>query len=380
VTAGNHAGAARAQVPGLELRSAYRKQKAEIDTAILGLLESGLYIGGPVLARFEENFAKYCGAAHCVGVGNGLDALHLAIRALGIGTGDEIITASNSFIATLLAITISGATPVLVEPDPQTFTIDPNRIESAITPRTRAILPTHLYGHPADLDPLLEICRRRDIRLIEDAAQAHGARYKERRIGAHGDIVCWSFYPTKNLGALGDGGAITTHDAALAENVRMLGNYGQSERYHNLVQGVNSRLDPIQAAILSVRLQNLDASNDRRRTIATRYSEGLSGTGLALPSVQPWAEHVWHQYVVLSPTRDSFQAQLHTEGVETLIHYPVPPHLQPAYAGLGLRRGTFPIAERLSEQCLSLPMWPDLTDETVEQIIQAVRSAAQKCA
>ena len=347
-------------IPFLDLGAAYRELKPEIDAAVSRVLESGWYILGPEVEAFEAEWAAYCEAEHAVGLANGLDALILALRALDIGPGDEVIVPSNTYIATWLAVSGVGATPVPVEPDPATHNIDPARIEAAITSRTRAILPVHLYGQPADLDPILDIARRHGLRVIEDAAQAHGARYKGRRIGAHGDIVCWSFYPGKNLGALGDAGAVTTNDAALAERVALLRNYGSRQKYVNEVAGVNSRLDPIQAAILRVKLRVLDEWTDRRHAVAAAYAEGLAGTGLILPHVPDWAEPVWHLYVVRTAEREALQAQLTEAGVGTLIHYPIPPHMQAAYAGMNLREDELPLARQLANEVLSLPIGPHL--------------------
>jgi dTDP-4-amino-4,6-dideoxygalactose transaminase len=358
-------------VPFLDLRPAYEELREELDEAVLRVASSGWYVGGGEVEAFEQSFADYCEARHCVGVGNGLDALHLALRAMGVGSGDEVIVASNGYIATLLAVSMTGATPVPVEPDPATHNLDPARIEAAITERTRVILPTHLYGQPADLDPMLEIARRHGIRLLEDAAQAHGACYKGRRIGSHGDAVTWSFYPSKNLGAMGDAGAVTTNDPEIARRIRTLGNYGSAVRYVNEEKGVNSRLDPIQAAVLRVKLARLDEWNGRRRAIASRYSAALAGTGFELPAVPNWAEPVWHLYVVQTADRRAIQARLDGK-VQTQVHYPIPPHLQAAYRELALPRGSLPIAERLADRVLSLPIGPHLTEAQADQVIDAV--------
>ncbi|WP_338503907.1 DegT/DnrJ/EryC1/StrS family aminotransferase [Sphingomonas kaistensis] len=363
-------------VPFLDLGAAYHALQTDIDAAVARTLGSGWYIGGPEVASFEQAFAASVDAAHCVGVANGLDALHLALRALGIGPGDEVITASNSYIATLLAISMVGATPVLVEPHERTHNLDPAKIEAAITIRTRALLPTHLYGQPADLNPMLEIAERHGLKLIEDAAQAHGARYKERPVGAYGHVVCWSFYPSKNLGALGDAGAVTTNDAELADRIRTLGNYGSHRRYVNEVRGVNSRLDPVQAAVLGVKLKHLAEWNERRRVTANFYLDALVETNLVLPEVPAWADPCWHLFVVRSPERDRLQAQLAEAGIQTLIHYPIPPHRQQAYADLGYGEGAFPIAERLADEVLSLPIGPHLAREQAELVVEAVRRAA----
>ena len=359
----------------LDLRAAYLELKAEIDAAIAEALDSGQYIGGHTVEAFERSFADHCQADHCVGVGNGLDALHLALRALGVGAGDEVIVSSNTYIATWLAVTMVGATPVPVEPDPAGHNLDPALVKAAITPRTRAILPTHLYGQSADLDPLIELCGERNLKLLEDAAQAHGASYKGRRLGAHGHAVAWSFYPGKNLGAFGDGGAVTTNDPEIAQRVRMLGNYGSIAKYVNEVKGVNSRLDPIQATALSVKLRHLDCWNHRRRAIAARYSAELEGTPLILPAVPHWAEPAWHLYVVRCTDRASLSDKLNAAGVQTLIHYPIPPHRQQAFADLAIPAGGLPIAERLAEEVLSLPIGPHMVDRDVDTVIAAVRAA-----
>jgi dTDP-4-amino-4,6-dideoxygalactose transaminase len=364
-------------VPILDLGAAYRELREEIDAAIARVMASGWYIGGPEVTQFEEAFADYCGARHCVGVGNGLDALHLALRAMEIGPGDEVVVSSNSYIATLLAVSMVGATPVLVEPDPATHNLDPGGIEAAITSRTRALLPTHLYGQPADLDPMLDIARRHNLRIIEDAAQAHGARYKGRRIGAHGDAVAWSFYPSKNLGAMGDAGALTTNDPEIAARVRALGNYGSSQRYVNEVRGVNSRLDPLQAAILRTKLLYLDEWNARRSAIAALYRDCLPEAGIDLPFVPNWAESAWHLYVIQGDDRASLQESLTAAGVQTQIHYPIPPHLQGAYSDLRPGEGSFPQAERLAGRVLSLPIGPHLPRDQAERVIEAVRAWKQ---
>ena len=365
-----------AEVPFLDLRAAYDELRAEIDEAVGRAVASGWYIGGSEVEGFERAYAEYCEAEHCVGVANGLDALHLALRALDIGSGDEVIVASNSYIATLLAVTMTGATPVLVEPDARTFNLDPEKLDAAVTDRTKAVLPTHLYGQPADLDPIQAVASKHCLKIVEDAAQAHGARYKGRRIGAHSDAVCWSFYPTKNLGALGDAGAVTTDDPELARRIRMYGNYGWSTRYVSEVKGVNSRLDPIQAAVLAAKLPFLDQWNERRRGIAESYGQELRNLRVQLPHVPKWAEAAWYLYVIQSPERDRLRSDLAKAGVETLVHYPVPPHLQQAYADLGHGRGSFPIAEALSDSVVSLPIGPHLSPEAAEKVARVVRKLA----
>jgi dTDP-4-amino-4,6-dideoxygalactose transaminase len=361
-------------IPFLDLSAPYRELQPRIDAAVTRVLASGWYILGPEVEAFEADWAAYCGAAHAVGLANGLDALTLALRSLDIGPGDEVIVPSNTYIATWLAVTAVGARPVPVEPDPATHNMDPARIAAAITPRTRVVLPVHLYGQPADLDPILTLARAHGLAVVEDAAQAHGARYKGRRIGAHGDVVCWSFYPGKNLGALGDAGAVTTNRADLADRIRVLRNYGSRVKYVNQMQGVNSRLDPIQAAVLRVKLEVLDDWTERRRRIAALYAEGLRGCALTLPQVPDWADPAWHLYVIRSPERDRLQARLAERGVGTLIHYPIPPHRQSVYAGLGLAAGSLPLAERLAGEVLSLPMGPHLAVEQAEAVMAAVRA------
>lgn len=361
------------KIPFLDLRASYLELKSEIDDAIAQVLDSGWYILGPEVEAFESEYAAYCEAEHAIGVANGLDALHLALLAMGVGPGDEVIVPSNTYIATWLAVSQCGATPVPVEPDERTYNINPDLIEAAITPRTKVILPVHLYGQPADLDPILAIARKHGLRVLEDAAQAHGARYKGRRIGAHGDAVAWSFYPGKNLGALGDGGAVTTNDPVLTDRIRVLRNYGSRVKYVNEVKGFNSRLDPIQAAVLRVKLGVLDEWNARRQGIAQRYLEGLAGSGLVLPQVPEWAEPVWHLFVMRHPERDALMKRLKEAGVGTLIHYPVPPHLQTAYAVMGFGAGAFPVAERMAGEILSLPMGPQMAAEGVEVICRVCR-------
>lgn len=360
-------------IPFLNLRDAYLELKDAIDAAVLRVLDGGWYIGGAELSAFEADWATYCGAAHAVGTANGLDALVLALRALDIGTGDEVIVPSHTFVASWLAVSAVGARPVAVEPDLASFNIDPSRIEAAITPRTRAIMPVHLYGQPADLEPILDIAKRRGLAVIEDAAQAHGARYKGRRIGAHGDIACWSFYPGKNLGAMGDGGAITTNRSDLAEQVRVLGNYGSREKYVHEVTGTNSRLDPMQAAVLRVKLLHLDAWADRRRALAASYAAALQGSGLILPQVAGYGEHVWHLYVVRSSERERLMRVLAAEGIGSQIHYPIPPHMQGAYAGLRYLPGDFPLAQQLAAEVFSLPMGPQTPADAAEKVRAALK-------
>lgn len=359
-------------IPFLDLRAANLGVKDEIDAAIARVLDSGWLIGGPEVERFEQMFAAYCEAEHCVGVGNGLDALHLLLRSAAIGPGDEVIVASNTFIATWLAVDMVGAIPVPVEPNPTTHNLDPTLVEQAITSRTRAVLVTHLYGQPADLDPLLDLCRRHGLKLFEDAAQAHGARYKGRVLGGHSDGIAWSFYPSKNLGALGDGGAVTCNDAQIALRIRTLGNYGSERRYVNIERGVNSRLDPIHAAAMAAKLPLLDAWNDHRRSIAAFYMDGLADSAVTLPHVPDWAEPAWHLFVIRTQDRENLQAHLASRGIQTLIHYPIPPHRQQAYADSPAGDAQLPIAERLASEVLSLPIGPQMPFSHAQAVITAI--------
>lgn len=361
-------------VPFLDLRDSYLELKSEIDEAVLRVLDSGRYILGPEVEAFEAEYATFCGAAHCIGVANGLDALHLALRAMDVGPGDDVIVPSNTFIATWLAVSQCGATPVPVEPLEATYNLDPALVEAAITPRTKVILPVHLYGQPADMDPIVTIARKHGLRVLEDAAQAHGARYRGRRIGSHGDAVTWSFYPGKNLGAMGDGGAITTDDPMLADRIRTLRNYGSRLKYVNETQGYNSRLDPVQATVLRVKLAHLAEWNVRREAIAQRYLMGLGDAGMVLPHVSGWASPSWHLFVVRHAQRDRLQEKLSAAGVDSLIHYPIPPHRQQAYAGAGWSADAFPIASAIAEQVLSLPIGPQMTESQVDLVIDACKS------
>jgi len=364
------------EVPFLDLRAINMELEGELGEAAARVVQSGWFILGREVAAFEEAYARSCGSRHCVGVANGLDAIVLALRALDVGPGCEVIVPSNTYIATWLAVSHVGATPIPVEPCLSTYNLDPAKIEDAITERTRVIIPVHLYGQPADLDPILDIARRRGLGVIEDGAQAHGARYKGERLGKHGDAVTWSFYPGKNLGALGDGGAVTTDDPTIADRIAVTRNYGSKKKYYNDVIGYNSRLDEMQAAFLQIKLQRLDAGNSRRRDIANTYTSALQGCGLVLPEVPEWADPVWHLYVVRHRGRDELAARLKALGVNTMIHYPVPPHLQPAYAALGKPQGSFPISEKIHDEVLSLPIGPTMTDGEVERVIEAVRRCA----
>ncbi|MCX8067101.1 MAG: DegT/DnrJ/EryC1/StrS family aminotransferase [Anaerolineae bacterium] len=367
-------------IPSFDLTRQYVSLKEEIDAAIARVLARGRFILGEEVTAFEQEFAAACGVAHAVGVASGTDALYLALRACGIGPGDEVITVSHTAVATVAAIELAGARPVLVDVDPRRYTMDPAKVEERITPRTRALLPVHLYGCPADMAPLLEIARRYGLFLIEDCAQAHGAYYRGRPVGSWGDIAAFSFYPTKNLGAFGDGGAVVTNDSTLARRVQLLREYGWARRYVSHIRGTNSRLDEIQAAVLRVKLRHLEAWNERRRQIAALYSEYLAEAtrwGLVLPGEPENAHHVYHLYVVRHPQRDALQAFLRERGIGTLVHYPVPVHLQPAYADLGYREGSLPVSEALAREVLSLPMYPELTDEEVQRVAEAVREFFQ---
>lgn len=363
------------KAPFLDLGASYRELKPEIDTAVARVLDSGWYILGPEVEEFEAEWAEYCDAKHAVSLGNGLDALILALRALDIGPGDEVIVPSNTYIATWLAVSAVGAKPVPVEPDPESHNINPTRIAEAITTQTKVLLPVHLYGQPADMDPILTLAQQHGIAVVEDAAQAHGARYKGKRLGAHGDIVCWSFYPGKNLGALGDGGAITTDRADLADKIKVLRNYGSRVKYVNEVQGMNSRLDPIQAAVLRVKLKYLDDWTNRRRSIAELYTKELENSGLTLPRVPNWADPVWHLYVVRSINRDRLQQRLGKAGIGTIIHYPIPPHMQEVYAGLGIATDTLPLATKIANEVLSLPIGPQMSKLEIRSTIKEARNA-----
>lgn len=362
-------------IPFLDFAAMHAALRPELDAAYHRVVDSNHLILGAEVEQFEQEFAAYCEAEHAIGVGNGLDALFLILKAMDIGPGDEVIVPSNTYIATWLAVSYTGATPVPVEPDSATYNLDPDLIEAAITPRTRAIMPVHLYGQPADMDPIMAIARRHHLKVIEDAAQAHGARYRGRRVGTLGDAAGFSFYPGKNLGALGDGGAIVTNDAELARRLRMLRNYGSSVKYHNEYKGYNTRLDELQAAFLRAKLKGLDEGNARRRAIATRYLAGLADSGLGLPFVPEWAEPVWHLFVVRSVERQHVQDALAGRDIGTMIHYPIPPHRQPAYAELALAEGSLPVAEAIHREVLSLPIFPQLQDEQVDRVCLACSDA-----
>ncbi len=365
-------------IPFLDLAAAYSELRHELDTTCRRVMESGWYVLGKEVEAFEDEFAAYCRVRYCVGVGNGLEALHLILRACEIGPGDEVIVPANTYIATWLAVSYAGAVPVPVEPNERTYNIDPDRIEAAITPRTKAIIVVHMYGQPADVDPINEIAVRYRVRVIEDAAQAHGARYKGRRVGGLADAAGFSFYPSKNLGALGDAGAVTTNDGTIANKIRLLRNYGSPLKYRNIMKGFNSRLDELQAAVLRVKLVKLDEWNARRGRIAHQYLNGMSGMqDLILPHVPPWADPVWHLFVVRHAARDALQQRLNAAGIGTLIHYPIPPHLSEAYAEIGAGPATYPITESLAASVLSLPIGPHLECHHVDAVVGVIGQVAQ---
>jgi dTDP-4-amino-4,6-dideoxygalactose transaminase len=360
------------KVPFLELLPTYKELQPEFDVAYHRVMESGWYLLGKELEAFEAEFAQYCGAKHCVGCGNGLDALHLILRAYDIGPGDEVIVPAHTFIATWLAVSYAGATPVPVDVEPVYCNLDPSKIEAKITPHTKAIMPVHLYGHPADMAPINAIAKKHGLKVIEDAAQAHGAAYHGFRCGTLGDAAGFSFYPGKNLGAFSDAGAVVTNDPGVAEKVRKLRNYGSTVKYQHELQGINSRIDELTAAFLRVKLTKLDEWNARRKEIAAFYMAQLPTAHLGLPTVAEGAEHAWHLFVIRHPQREQLQKKLAADGIGTLIHYPVPPHLTGAYQELGFKAGDFPVTEQLCSEILSLPVGPHLKEAT-EYIIQQVR-------
>lgn len=359
------------QVPFLDVAATYREFKDEIDSALEQVLESGAYILGPEVEAFEQEYAEYLGVRHCIALSSGLEALHVALRALGVGPGDEVIVPGNTYIATWLAVSYAGATPVPVEPDVRTYNMDPNRVEEAITARTRGIIAVHLYGQPAEMDALVEIAQRRGLWLMEDAAQAHGARYMGVRVGGLGDVGCWSFYPGKNLGAFGDGGAITTNRDDVADRVRVLRNYGSRIKYYNEMKGFNCRLDSVQAAVLRIKLRHLDEWNMRRQELARFYDEHLRDCGVVVPWAPDWVDPVHHLYVVRSGRRDALQQHMKARGIGTLVHYPVAPHLQKAYDDLGWAEGSLPVTEMVHREVLSLPMGPHVSREDAEAVVRA---------
>lgn len=360
------------RVPFVTFKPLEREIHAELQNAFERVLEKSWYIGGQEDRKFEAEFAKYTGSRYAVGCGNGLDALMLSMKALGIGPGDEVIVPSNTFIATALAVTYTGAMPVFVEPDLRTCNIDPQKIEERITGKTKAVIAVHLYGQPCDMDPIVDIAKRHGLWLIEDCAQAHGASYKGKRVGSFGDAAGFSFYPGKNLGALGDAGAVTTDNQRLADQVRALGNYGSDYKYHHVYQGNNSRLDEMQAAFLSVKLQSLDRVNEDRRHTAARYLEGIRNPEILLPYINPQTQPVWHIFAIRCSRRDELKKFLNDKGIGTNEHYPVPIHEQPCYRNLGFQHGDFPAAEEISATELSIPMYYGMKDEEVQYVIDAV--------
>jgi dTDP-4-amino-4,6-dideoxygalactose transaminase len=362
-------------IPFLNLKAPYRELQAELDAAYRRVMKSGWYILGEEVEAFETDFASFCHAKHCIGVADGLDALILILRGYGIGPGDEVIVPANTYIASWLAVSYVEAKPVPVEPKTATCNLDPDRIAAAITSRTRAIMPVHLYGQPAEMGPIRAAAETYGLRVIEDAAQAHGARYDSVPAGALGDAAGFSFYPGKNLGAFGDGGAVLTNDDQLADRLRVLRNYGSRQKYYNEVKGVNSRLDPLQAAFLRVKLAYLESWNDRRRAVARHYLEELAGIqDLEMPAVAVRAEPVWHLFVVRHPRRDELRQHLRDSGIDTLIHYPIPAHLSQAYAEAGWKKGDFPITEALAATVLSLPMGPHLSEQEVSAVVRRLRT------
>jgi len=360
------------KIPFLDLNPQINELRVGLQEAFDRVLESNRYVLGAEVESFEREFAEYCDAKYCIGVGNGLEALRLILRAYDIGEGDEVIVPSNTFIATWLAVTHCGAVPVAVEPDERYFNINPELIEAAITPRTKAIIVVHLYGHPADMDSVMDVANRYDLKVIEDAAQAHGAKYKGRRVGGLGHAAGFSFYPGKNLGAFGDAGAVTTNDSEVMDKVRVLGNYGSRNKYENESIGYNSRLDEMQAAFLRVKLRRIDEWNVFRNEIANQYLTDLKSIpGLELPCLMDWSDHVWHLFVVRHPERNKMQDVLRRAGIETMIHYPIPPHLSGAYMSTSLGNQLFPIAERLAKEVISLPIYPYLDADVVSQTIRS---------
>jgi dTDP-4-amino-4,6-dideoxygalactose transaminase len=363
-------------IPFVDLKAQYASIKNEVNAAIQGVLDSCQFTLGSEVAAFEREFAAYSGSEHGIGVNTGTSALHLALLAAGIGRGDEVITVPFTFMATVSAIDYAGAQTVFVDIDPQTYTIDVGAIEAAITPRTRAIIPVHLYGQPADMDPILEIARRRKLVVIEDACQAHGAEYKGKRAGSLGDLGCFSFYPGKNLGAYGEGGLVTTDRAEYAHKIRMLRDWGAEKKYHHVLKGYNYRMEGIQGAVLRVKLRHLEAWTEARRAAAARYDRLLAGSGVSTPKAMSYARHVYHIYAIRTRQREAWQETLLAQGIQTGIHYPTPVHLLPAFADLGYRAGQFPHSEQAANEVLSLPMFPELTEAQGAEVARAVRELA----
>jgi dTDP-4-amino-4,6-dideoxygalactose transaminase len=363
-------------IPFVDLHAQYRSIKAEIDAAVARVFESGQFVLGDEVEAFERDFADACGAAHGVAMNSGTSALHLALLAAGVGPGDEVITVPFTFVATAAAISYAGARPVFVDIDARSFTLDPAGLEAAITPRTKAVVPVHLYGQPADMDPILRIAGKHGLAVIEDAAQAHLARYHDRPVGSLGLMACFSFYPSKNLGAYGEGGMVLTSRADLAAQLRLLRNWGERTKYEHVMTGFNARMDGVQGAILRVKLRHLGAWTAARRRHAAQYGDALKDAGLTLPREMPYATHVYHLYTVRSPAREAVRATLRAAGIQTGLHYPTPVHLQPAFANLGHRRGAFPVSERAADEVLSLPMFAELNGEQVAAVAGAIRGVS----
>lgn len=361
------------KVPYLDLPAQLRRIRPEIDAALARTLDNCTFCLGPDVAQFEKDFAKFCGAQHCVGFNSGTSALHVAMLLAGVGPGDEVITTPHTFVATSWAICYVGARPVYVDIEEATCNLNPALVERAITPRTKALLPVHLYGHPFDVDPMLEICRRHGLKLIEDACQAHGARYKGRGVGTFGEMACFSFYPGKNLGAAGEGGALVTNDAALAARARALREHGSTRRYYHDEIGFNYRMEGFQGAVLGVKLKYLEEWTRARRRVAHRYHELLADTPLQLPREAPWAESAYHLYVVRHPRRDELKAHLEAHGIGCALHYPLALHMQKCFAHLGYREGDFPVAEKAARECLSLPIYPELTEAQQQRVASVIR-------
>ncbi len=362
-------------VPFLDLQSQYQSIKDDVIQAVSSTLASTQFVLGKEVAAFEEEFSAYSGGRFGIGVNSGTSALHLALVAAGIGPGDEVITVSCTFVATVAAIDYAGARPVFVDVDPQTLNMNPSLVEAAVTARTKAIMPVHLHGQPVDLDPIMEIARRHKLIVIEDAAQAHGAEYKGRRVGSIGDLGCFSFYPGKNLGAYGEGGMVVTNNEDYAKTIRMLRDWGQESKYHHVWKGFNYRMEGIQGAILRVKLRHLDAWTEARRQHAASYDRYLEDAGVTLPVEAPYARHVYHVYAVRTPKRDALQAAVQAQGIQTGIHYPIPVHLQKAYGGFGYGVGDLPVTEKAAAELLSLPMFPELQQTQIEAVAAAVRGA-----
>jgi dTDP-4-amino-4,6-dideoxygalactose transaminase len=361
-------------IPYLDLQAQYRALKPDIDEAVLRVLDSAQFILGPAVSAFENDFAAYCRTREAIGVNTGTSALHLALLAAGVEPGDEVITVPYTFVATVAAIEYAGARPVFVDVDPQYYTMDPAQLEAAITPRTKAIVPVHLYGQSADMDPILAIARDHGLAVIEDACQAHGADYNGRRCGSMGELACFSFYPGKNLGAYGEGGAVVTSDAALARQIRLLRSWGEEVRYEHKYRGFNYRMDGVQGAILGVKLRHMDAWTEARRSRADVYHRLLQGTEAEVPRERPGSRHVYHIFAVRLQHRDAWRARLTEAGVQTGVHYPIPVHLQPAYKDLGYGPGDFPVSERVAAEVLSLPIYPELTDSQIETVAGVIRA------